>query len=263
MKHLCSSLACLSLALATMPLPSAAENLPDTIAGVKPSVVGIATLKKGRTPPIHFIGTGFVVGDGRTVITNAHVVRQPGIDDGSELLGVLTGSNQAAADMRAATVVNVDTEKDIAQLRITGAPLPTLKLGNSDAVREGESLVFTGFPLGMVLGFHHVTHRALVAAITPVADPAPTSQTLNPKMIAQLRKSPYHVFQLDGTAYPGSSGSPLYDPRTGQVLGIVNKVAVKGTKESALSQPTGITYAIPGKYIQELLDRQPAKPAAP
>jgi serine protease Do len=122
--------------------------------------------------------------------------------------------------------------------------------------------VFTGFPLGMVLGFHHVTHRALVAAITPVADPAPTSQALNPRMIAQLRNAPYNVFQLDATAYPGSSGSPLYDPSTGEVVGIVNKVVVKGTKESVLTQPSGITYAIPGRYIQELLDRQPGKPAA-
>lgn len=263
MKHLHPGLAFLSLAIALMPLWSCADELPATIVRVKPSVVGIATLKKGRTPPIHFVGTGFVVGDGRTVITNAHVIKQPGVDDGSELLGVLTGSNQAAADMRAATVVNIDSERDLAQLRIAGAPLPALKIGDSDAVREGHSLVFTGFPLGMVLGFHHVTHRALVAAITPVADPAPTSQILNPKMIAQLRKSPYHVFQLDGTAYPGSSGSPLYDPGTGEVLGIVNKVAVKGTKEAALSQPSGITYAIPGKYIQELMERQPARPAAP
>ena len=202
-----------------------------------------------------------MVGDGTTVITNAHVIKQPGVDDGSEQLGVLSGSNQAA-NLRSVTVINTDTERDLAQLRISGPPLPPLKLGNSDAVLEGHSLVFTGFPLGMVLGFHHVTHRALVAAITPVADPAPTAQALNPKMIAQIRKAPYHVFQLDGTAYPGSSGSPLYDPATGEVLGIVNKVVVKGTKESVLTQPSGITYAIPTRYIRELMDRQPPAPPA-
>lgn len=238
-----------------------AEDLPATIARIKPSVVGIATVKKGRTPPIHFIGTGFVTGDGLTVITNAHVVKQPGIDDGTELLGILTGS-QTTAGLRAATIVSTDMERDLARLRIAGPPLPALKLGNSELVREGHSLVFTGFPLGMALGFHHVTHRALVAALTPVADPAPTSRLLNPKMIAQLRKTPYIVFQLDATAYPGSSGSPLYDPGTGEVLGIVNKVAVKGTKESAITQPSGITYAIPGRYIQELIDQQPGRPAA-
>jgi serine protease Do len=248
---------CLSPLLAAFSFPAVADDLPATIARVKPSVVGIATLKKGRTPPIHFIGTGFVVGDGLTVITNAHVVKQAGIEEGSELLGVLTGSNQSA-DLRAATVINTDPERDLAQLRIVGAPLPALRIGDSNTVREGHSLVFTGFPLGMVLGFHHVTHRALVAAITPVADPAPASQNLNAKMIAQLRKAPYLVFQLDGTAYPGSSGSPLYDPETGNVLGVINKVFVKGTKEAVLTQPSGITYAIPGRYVQELMDKSPS-----
>jgi S1-C subfamily serine protease len=63
------------------------------------------------------------------------------------------------------------------------------------------------------------------------------------------------VFQLDGTAYPGNSGSPVYHAETGAVIGIVNSVFVKGTKESALTQPSGITYAIPAQKLKDLLDR--------
>jgi S1-C subfamily serine protease len=63
------------------------------------------------------------------------------------------------------------------------------------------------------------------------------------------------VFQLDATAYPGNSGSPLYDPDTGEVLGVVNMVFVKGTKESALTQPSGITYAVPSSHLEQLLKR--------
>jgi S1-C subfamily serine protease len=63
------------------------------------------------------------------------------------------------------------------------------------------------------------------------------------------------VFQLDATAYPGNSGSPIYDPETGEVIGIVNMVLVKGTKEAALSSPTGITYAIPSRHLKALLDQ--------
>jgi serine protease Do len=66
------------------------------------------------------------------------------------------------------------------------------------------------------------------------------------------------VFQLDATAFPGNSGSPLYDPATGEVVGILNMVFVKGTKESALTQPSGISYAIPSNFLIELLAR--AKP---
>jgi serine protease Do len=65
----------------------------------------------------------------------------------------------------------------------------------------------------------------------------------------------FDIFQLDGTAYPGNSGGPLFDPETGDVLGIVNMVFIKGTRESALTHPSGITYAIPSKFIQQLLQR--------
>ena len=78
---------------------------------------------------------------------------------------------------------------------------------------------------------------------------------LDAKMINQLQKPIYAVFQLDGTAYPGNSGSPLYDPESGVVYGVINMVFVKGKKEAVLSNPSGITYAIPATYIQELLRR--------
>ena len=63
----------------------------------------------------------------------------------------------------------------------------------------------------------------------------------------------FPVLQLDATAYPGNSGSPVYDPESGDVLGIINMVFVKGTKEAALTQPSGITYAIPASHLQALL----------
>lgn len=117
-------------------------------------------------------------------------------------------------------------------------------------MREGKALAFTGFPLGMVLGLHHVTHRCIVSAITPLATPAITARQLDPKAARQLQKPVYAVFQLDGTAYPGSSGSPLFDPATGEVVGVVNMVFVKGVKESAISAPSGITYAVPANYLK-------------
>ena len=59
-----------------------------------------------------------------------------------------------------------------------------------------------------------------------------------------MREGTFPIFQLDATAYPGQSGSPLYDGASGEVVGIINMVLVKSTKESALSQPSGISYAI-------------------
>ena len=50
------------------------NSLPDTIEKVKPAVVAIGTFQKTRRPPSIFRGTGFVVGDGLHIITNAHVL---------------------------------------------------------------------------------------------------------------------------------------------------------------------------------------------
>lgn len=228
------------------------DELSRTIDLVKPSIVGVGSFQKVRNPSITFIGTGFVVGDGLSVITAAHVVQDLASADPTEMLGILIGMG-ASAQFRAAKVTALDKEHDLAQLRIAGPPLPALRIGDSDTVAEGKPLAFTGFPLGMVLGLHHVTHRGMVSSITPIAMPTVGTRKLDAKLLTQLQKPVYPVFQLDGTAYPGSSGSPLYDPDTGLVYGIINMVYVQGLKETALSNPSGITYAIPSNYLRELL----------
>jgi len=40
------------------------------------------------------------------------------------------------------------------------------------------------------------------------------------------------------------------------VYAIINKVLVQGTRENAIGRPSGITYAIPARYIRELLQRE-------
>ncbi len=237
--------------------PAWSGDLIHTIEIVKPSVVGIGSFQKTRSPAVVFMGTGFAVSDGLNVITNAHVVHGI-IDNGvNDTLGIIIGKGETI-EFRPATLVAMDKEHDLAHLKIGGPPLPAMELGNSDTAVEGQALAFTGFPLGMVLGLHHVTHRGMISALTPIVMPALGSKRLDVKMIAQLRKSSYMVFQLDATAYPGNSGSPLYEPDTGTVHGVINSVFVKGTKETAISHPSGITYAIPIKYVRELLQvKQP------
>lgn len=236
--------------------PLWAGDLSRTIEVVKPSVVGIGTFQKTRSPSVSFMGTGFAVGDGSLVVTNAHVIPEVMDINGMESLVVIAARGGKEPELRAAVRVALDKEHDLALLKISGAVLPAMELGDSGTVREGQTFAFTGFPIGMILGFHPVTHRGMLSSITPVVLPALNSKQLDVKMIAQLQKSAYTVFQLDGTAYPGNSGSPVYDPETGVVYGIINMVFVKGMKESALSHPSGITYAIPGNYVRDLLRRK-------
>jgi S1-C subfamily serine protease len=93
----------------------------------------------------------------------------------------------------------------------------------------------------------------MISAITPIAIPQRRAAELDPAVVRRLASGTFAVFQLDATAYPGNSGSPIYDPVSGEVLGIVNMVFVKGTKEAALSQPSGITYAVPANHLEALL----------
>jgi S1-C subfamily serine protease len=243
----------LALAIA---LPAQAAELTKTIAAIKPSVVGIGTYQRTRSPAITFVGTGFVVGDGLSVITNAHNIPALLNTEHFETLGIVLKAG-SGVEFRIATLAGIDRQHDLAHLRLSGAPLPALALGDSDTVTEGQSLAFTGFPLGMALGLNHATHRATLSAITPVVMPSLDTRKLDARMIGQLQRTPFSIFQLDGTAYPGNSGSPLYDPESGAVLGIINMVFIKGLKETAITHPSGISYAIPARFARELLQQKP------
>ncbi len=233
-----------------------AASLADIIESTKKSIVAVGTYMPKRSPRGIFLGTGFVVGDGRLVVTNAHVLPK-NIDVKSiETVAVFFRQDERIRMIQTRTIV-VDKEHDIAILRLLSGKLPIMALSDS-LVREGQEIAFTGYPIGMVLGVHPVTHRGIVSAISPVVLPVLNARRLNAKMMRRLR-DPYDVYQLDATAYPGNSGSPVYNVETGTVIGIVNKVFVKETKETILSKPSGITYAIPIKYLKDLLEKSNLK----
>jgi S1-C subfamily serine protease len=248
-------LGCLSFFLAGA---AGAASLPDVIDSVRPSIVAIGAVYPPRQPgrrddPVVYLGTGFVVGNGRQVITNAHVLPQ-NLDVGNnQRLAVFSGRG-AAAIAHVAAVVRRDAIHDLALLEFYGDPLPSLSLGDSDAVREGQAVAFTGFPIGNVLGLYPATHRGIVAAITPIARPVENARDLDMVQISRLRNQ-FDAFQLDATAYPGNSGSPLFEISTGRVIGVINGVLVKESREAMLSRPSGISYAIPARHVRDLLSQ--------
>jgi len=226
----------------------------DTIARVKRSVVAVGTFDRNRSPAFTFRGTGFAVADGTTIVTNAHVLPKRIDAEHNEVIAiVLPAPGNDKAQVREVHESAVDPDSDLALLKLTGDPLPPLALRDSGSVREGQQVLMTGFPLGGVLGPFAATHRGMISAITPLAIPQGRAADLDPAVVRRLSSGAFLVFQLDATAYPGNSGSPIYDPATGDVFGIVNMVFVKGTKETALTQPSGITYAVPASHLKALL----------
>lgn len=241
-----------AFAVAPLALAAGAADIVDTIAKVKASIVGVGTFVPSRAPAFEVRGTGFVVGNGTLVATNAHVIAVTLDAEKRETLAIAIPGENGSATVRAARVVGRGSDVDVAVLAIDGAPLPAMNLGSAGSVREGQTVYFTGFPIGAALGMVPATHRALVAALAPLALPQANAARLDPKTVRRLASGNVRVIQLDGTAYPGNSGSPLYDT-DGVVVGIVNSTFVKGSREAALSQPSGISYAVPVEFLLELL----------
>ncbi len=228
---------------------------PATIEQIKPSIVAVGTFQRTRNPQFRCLGTGFAVGNGSFVATNFHVVPKILDSEQNESIVVVLPSPGIEVQVRMARKVASESSADLVLLKIDGPPLPPLRLGNSERVREGETYLFTGFPIGQVIGLFPVTHRAMISAVTPIAIPAERANQLNARALRQLSEGAYAIFQLDATAYPGNSGSPLYHPETAEVVGIINMVFVKGAKETALTDPSGISYAIPIQHLKDLLER--------
>jgi len=237
-------------------LRSAEAGLPDLLERLKPSIVAIGTYQKTRGPPFIFRGTGFAVGDGTIIATAAHVLPDVlATDKGETMLILIRGPGKGEPQPREAKAIAVDKEHDVALLKIVGAPLsPVTLTSSSDGVRDGQGVGFTGFPFGNALGFYPVTHRGIIASIAPVSLPRASARELDAKAIQSLKADPISLFQLDATAYPGHSGSPLFDLETGEILGVVNMGFLKGGKDSAIGQPSGISFAIPIRHLRALIE---------
>ena len=229
----------------------AAQTFSDVVDLVEPSIVSVGGISNGKHKVGRFFGTGFVVSDGRHAVTNAHVVSDNSKLNKNENYAVFMGKGSGA---RAYTfeIVLKDEAHDLALLKFNGPKSPSLIINTSKRVRIGELYAFTGFPIGSVLGQYPVTHSGMISSTPPIVTPMGNARQLKPEHIKRNR-TPFNVYQLDAVAYPGSSGSPLYDPETGQVVGVINSVFVKGTKESVLTDPSGIAYAIPSRHVLNLL----------
>ena len=224
---------------------------PEVIAATRGSVLPIGTWDPLASPRFGFRGTAFVVGDGLHVITNQHVVDIKADVAPQWVVRLPPEGNRV--EWRPASLIARDPAHDLALLQLQGEPLAPLRLADDKQLREGLSVLLMGFPIGGVLGFQPVTHRGMVSSVAPIALPAANVSRLADRTLNQIRRGVFDIVQLDATAYPGNSGGPVIDAETGEVVAVVNMVLVKGTREAALTNPSGISYAIPARWVRELL----------
>jgi len=225
------------------------NDLVGQMKQYKPSVVGIGiyTPLEASAPVIR--GTGFVFGNGSLIATNYHVVNEELSTKKVQHYVALSGEG-TQPKMHRMTLIGFDPLHDLAILSISDT-LPALQLASTDLQDVGKDVYMIGFPLGLVLGLYPAIHTGIIAAIAPDANPARNADELTIGMYKRLKK-PFLIYQLDITAFPGSSGSPVFDRHTGKVFAVLNKVFVSAGKEAALSNPSGISYAIPIEHLEKL-----------
>jgi serine protease Do len=232
-----------------------AVSLVETVARIRPSVVGIAIFQPARSVSAQVVGSGFVVGDGRHIITSYHVIKPKDAGVGQSYYAM--SPNGAQTDRRVAKIVAVDPASDLALLSIDGPALPPVKLWQeSQMAPEGTEIAITGYPISLVLGFQPTTTRGIVSALPSNSTPQLSAGGLD---AATIRAPRFIIYQLDVIAYPGNSGGPVYDTTTGVVIAVVAAGFIKSQKERVLSDPSAITYAVPSSFVRDLLARAKIK----
>ncbi|MEY3990653.1 MAG: hypothetical protein RI985_1734 [Chloroflexota bacterium] len=203
-----------------------ANDVPTVVARVSPAVVTVinrvATGVRGSEAAGS--GSGAIISPDGYVITNHHV-----IDGYSELEVVLYDGST-----RPASLVGDDPLMDLALLKIEGSVPGYLTLGNSDALRQGETVIAIGSPLGE---FKNSVTVGVVSAL---------HRTLN-------ADAPEDLIQTDAAINSGNSGGPLLNMQ-GEIVGI-NTLVYRDQVMSNAVRIEGLGFAVPSNIARRVSEQ--------
>jgi len=208
-------------AVASQPIkPHKGESQAGAIyAAASPAVVSIRT-DVGE-------GTGFLIDNKGTLVTNDHVV-----GNATHVL-VRFGQDGDSLD---GDVLGVDPSSDLAVVSIDPAQIPKgarpLKLADSRAVQVGELVVAIGNPFGL----DRTATEGIVSGL------GRSIQSPNGFAIDD-------VIQTDAPINPGNSGGPLLDDGA-NVIGVNSQIATAGVAGNI-----GIGFAIPSNTVRQIVPR--------
>lgn len=170
-------------------------------------------------------GTGFIISEEGYILTNQHVVGDPG-DEQTITVKLNTPEFQGEVE---AELIGADYRLDLAVLKIEKPEelnrLPTVPLGDSDASRPGEWVIAIGNPYGE--RYEHTVTVGVLSAKGREIQIYDSDQ--------RQWKTYTNLMQTDAAINPGNSGGPLINIK-GEVIGI-------NTAVNAAAQ--GIGFAIP------------------
>jgi serine protease Do len=150
-------------------------------------------------------GSGFILSPDGYILTNNHVV------EGADRVTVVLADKREFE----ARVVGRDPNTDVAVVKIDARGLPTVRLGDADALEVGDWVLALGYPLDL----GQTTTAGIVSA---------KGRNIGIFQRSGADAPLEHFIQTDAAINPGNSGGPLVDLQ-GRVVGI----------NSAIASPTG------------------------
>ncbi|MFN6104494.1 MAG: S1C family serine protease, partial [Planctomycetaceae bacterium] len=189
--------------------PDAERSIEELTEQARKSIVVVSF--SGRDGRNQGLGTGFVIDGEGLIATNLHVIGE------GRPISVQTSDGRR---LEVQSVEAFDRHVDLALIRVAARDLPPLPLGDSTAIRQGQSVIALGNPQGL--------KYSVVAGVLS------GTQEIDRRSMLQL------AIPIE----PGNSGGPVLD-RQGRVLGVV-------TMKSAVTDNLG--FAMPVNELKRLRD---------
>jgi serine protease Do len=198
-----------------------AAAIPEVVDRVGPAVVQVTRVARGLFgQQEEGIGSGFIVRSDGYIVTNRHVI------EGLSTAAVTLANGKQLE----ARVLASDPRVDLAVLKVNQTNLPAAVLGNSDAVRVGETAIAIGSPLGL-------QKTVTVGVVSAKERNIPGSNLSN-------------LIQTDAAINPGNSGGPLVNIH-GEVIGINTVIAQAPGAGLGFAVPSNTASRVVQSVIQQ------------
>jgi len=171
-----------------------------------------------QTPKREAAGSGVIISKDGYIVTNNHVV-----ENANDITITLNDNREFAA-----TVIGMDADTDLALLKIEGDNLPTLTIGDSDALKVGEWVLAVGNPFNL-------TSTVTAGIVSAKA-----------RNLGANRSGIESFIQTDAAINQGNSGGALVNVR-GELVGI-NAMLYSNT-----GSYSGYGFAIPTSIVKKVV----------
>ncbi len=210
----------IAILLASLPCSADEEEQRiRTIERASKAVVSVRTYRKNQEKP--GIGSGVIIHPNGYIVTNAHVVKN------AETIKVQLFNKKIFN----ASIWKLAKEQDLAILKINAGNIPSVRMGDSNSVRVGQTVIAIGDPLGftgtVTIGMISGLHRNVETKGIKYRD----------------------LIQTDAAINPGSSGGALFNNK-GEVIGI-NALVYNGPA-NGYDKAQGLGFAIPIQTVKDI-----------